>query len=713
MNLAEALVAVPEIPVAQIARRKLKLNPDLIVREELDENGNPAAVVFVPEHRCVYRMPSGQYEMLKLFDGERSFAEIAEIFREMGGSLSEEEIKEFALSAEDSGLWYVSAQEKNITLSQKLAAERHKRVQRKSSHGDLTHMVFRFWDPDTFLAKLNARTGFIYTLWFTAITLGLFAFTGWIWIDKWAEIGHDTVLYYSFSNKNASSLLEFWILFLVMGFLHETAHGLTCKHYGGNVHNIGFQLIYLAPAFAADITEVWVRTGKWQRIAAIMAGIWIETIVCSLATLVWWTTPLGSGVHELAYKFMLITGVMVVVMNLNPLIKLDGYYALSEVIGIQDLKEKSTAFLSGWAKQAIFRLPVEVDFVPTKRRILFAVYALLSGAYSYLLLFAVARFSYNVFRAYSPDWAFIPAGYLTWRIFRSRILKLVAFMKTVYIGNRSSLAFHRNRVFLVGGSAVVALLFVPMFHVTSSALFVLEPVQRAVVRALVPGRVEQVLVGEGTRVSEGMPLIRLGNPELQSQLASANAAVELARSHFTAAQVKLVSIGSAQVELNRAEQVANATSSKIGQLLIRAPMDGVVTTSRVHDLAGSYAKEGATLLEIDDTSVLYARLFLPEYEVRDLQIGASVAMHLSSGDFVRGTVLTISAAPSEPPSGLMAPSEYKGLNTLNYYVVTASVNNPGNLKPGVDGEAKIIGRRRSVARIIVEEGSRVVLRRLW
>lgn len=33
-------------------------------------------------------------------------------------------------------------------------------------------------------------------------------------------------------------------------------------------------------------------------------------------------------------------------MNLNPLLKLDGYYFFTETIGIPDLKERSTAFVS-------------------------------------------------------------------------------------------------------------------------------------------------------------------------------------------------------------------------------------------------------------------------------------------------------------------------------------------------------------------------------
>jgi putative peptide zinc metalloprotease protein len=108
-------------------------------------------------------------------------------------------------------------------------------------------------------------------------------------------------------------------------------------------------------------------------------------------------------------------------INLNPLIKLDGYYILTEILRIPDLKEQSTSLVTNWVKRNIFRLPVVVEYVPRRRRWLYVPYAILSGIYSYGLLFFVIRFARNVFRGYSPEWAFVPALLLAYFIFRSRI----------------------------------------------------------------------------------------------------------------------------------------------------------------------------------------------------------------------------------------------------------------------------------------------------
>jgi len=80
---------------------------------------------------------------------------------------------------------------------------------------------------------------------------------------------------------------------------------------------MGFLLYYLEPCFFVDVTEVYVYAGKWARIATSIAGIWVELIFCAAATIIWWGTPVGTPVHDFAYKIILITGVGVVIINLN------------------------------------------------------------------------------------------------------------------------------------------------------------------------------------------------------------------------------------------------------------------------------------------------------------------------------------------------------------------------------------------------------------
>ncbi len=180
----------------------------------------------------------------------------------------------------------------------------------------------------------------IYTSWFTLLTLVMFGVMIWMWTDKFGEIWNDSFAFYNFTAKSTRDLVEFWLLFGAMAFFHETAHGLTCKHFGARVEGMQFLLMYFAPTFMCDCTQVWIVGDKKARISTIIAGIWGDLMICVVATFIWWGTATGMWVHDFAYKVMMVTGIGVTILNLNPLIKLDGYYLLSELINETGLKEE-------------------------------------------------------------------------------------------------------------------------------------------------------------------------------------------------------------------------------------------------------------------------------------------------------------------------------------------------------------------------------------
>ncbi len=240
----------------------------------------------------IVRFSPEQWKLAQLFDGKRSFSEIAEVFqKETGIGITEQQIREFVDPLEECGIWYKTTLEISTTAGQKQADERRRKAKKDI---DLSLMTFSTWDPDNYLTRVHERLSFMYTKWFTLLTLGAFALMVLIFISGWSEIWRDTVRYYTFSDKSARDLAEFWLLFCGLGYFHECAHGLTCKHFGGAVHSMGFMLVYLSPAFFCEVGEVFVYAGKWSRIATIVAGIWVELMFCSLASIIWWGTPPGS-----------------------------------------------------------------------------------------------------------------------------------------------------------------------------------------------------------------------------------------------------------------------------------------------------------------------------------------------------------------------------------------------------------------------------------
>jgi putative peptide zinc metalloprotease protein len=723
MNLAEALnSALPELPVHQARTKRLpKLDPKLIAKQQI-EDGTPVIVANMRGTTDLYRFSPEQWELIQLFDGVRDYPQVAEEFkRKIGVEYSPEDIREFAANMGDS-FWYKTPQERNIALSQKLAEHRHQHIKKASKFGDVSRIQVSHWDPDQYFDKVYSVMKFVFSRWFTLLTLALFSFMIWVFFDRWSEIGVDTLKYYTFTEKSAADFGEFWLLFFTLAFFHESSHGLTCKHYGGQVHQMGFHLIFLTPAFFVDVTEAWVYAGRWQRLVTIIAGIWVEMIFCAVGTIVWWGTAPGTFAHELAYKVMLITGVAVVLVNMNPLIKLDGYYFFSELLGIADVKEKSTAYVMGWIKKNIFRLPVEVDYVPKRRRFLYVPYCILSGAYSYMLLLLATNWLFHVFQKFSPDWAFVPALWVGYKIFKSRIRTLVNFMKLVYLDKKEHLQqYVTPRNLAIGGAAVFLFLILPWRHVALESRFILEPADRAVVRARVPGSVSAIYVVEGQSVSAGQPLAKLRNLSLESEAAEANANAKVATARATTAQMTYVSFGAADRDRRQAEQRASLLQDEVAALDLRAPIGGVVTTPKPGNSLGSYMAQGDDVVEVADTSAMLARVYVPEFDIGEVQEafqstkGAPAVMHFDGLFASRPAVVSaIAPASTSMASGLAHVQDYKGIPTPHFYeVMVRADNSSGDLREGMTGTAKIFVARRPLLVSAYQMARDFVRRKLW
>ncbi len=703
MNLTRVLNnALPDIPARTLAERPPRKPPDVAFREHI-EDGEPIVRVAVPNRDSTYRFSPANWALIQLFDGQRSYEEIAKLYSgQAGHEYSAEEVHEFADSLEGVNFWYKTAQEKNIQLMQKTAEERQRLLKsRKSKFGDLSEISFPAVNPDKFLTWLHKYTSFVYTWWFSLITVIAFTIAAAISIASWDEIGRDTMEFFTFSHMSWGDLLVFYILvFLTVGW-HELAHGHACKHYGGRVPAMGFLLIYLTPAFFTDASEGFVLGSRYQRFIIAMAGAWSELYLYAVAIPIWWGTPPGSSIHNAAYLLMLMTGIAGILLNWNPLMKLDGYYMLSEVIGgIADLKGSSTAYTSAWVKRHIWRLPVEVPYVPKKRRLGFAIYAILSGVYSYTVLYILARFVGNVFRSFNPEWSFVPELATAGLIFRSRIRTLVNFMKFIYLDKKDRIrAWFASRAGIVATTLAIIFLFLPLWRESADSRFVLEPSERVIVRNLVPGTITDVYTREGLTVVAGTPLLQLHNLPLQSQVAGSEAEFAVAHMRANQAAVRYANLGSAIQERDRLLRQTRELRSQESSLQLKSPMEGTVLTPRLEDRIGANVQAGTELVEIAALRQMRARVYVSDYDMFKIRVGAPARLNIESfSKLWTAQVVAISPVSSGIDPGIAERAKYKGLNPLNFYVVDLLIANPEQtLKPGMIGTAKIYGRRRSVA----------------
>lgn len=194
--------------------------------------------------------------------------------------------------------------------------------------------------------------------------------------------------YYEFFSFK--TIIYLWIALGVVKVIHEFGHGLSCRYYGGEVHEMGFLLLCFSPALYANVSDAWTLPNKWHRIIISAAGIYVELVIASIATFVWWYTPASPFIHNLSLSLMVVCSVSTVVFNGNPLMRYDGYYVLADWMEIPNLRERANRYLQNLFLEHCLGMEVQPEpYMETGRKVLFISYALVSYVYRWIVTFTI------------------------------------------------------------------------------------------------------------------------------------------------------------------------------------------------------------------------------------------------------------------------------------------------------------------------------------
>jgi putative peptide zinc metalloprotease protein len=128
----------------------------------------------------------------------------------------------------------------------------------------------------------------------------------------------------------------------VLTFVHELAHALVVVNHGRRVKSAGFMIYFGSPAFFVESSDA-LMLERGQRMAQAFAGPFAEMVVAGLAAIFIWALPEASA-SPLLYKFAVLN-YFVIFLNLIPLLELDGYFILADLIQVPDLRPRSLQFI--------------------------------------------------------------------------------------------------------------------------------------------------------------------------------------------------------------------------------------------------------------------------------------------------------------------------------------------------------------------------------
>jgi hypothetical protein len=257
-----------------------------------------------------------------------------------------------------------------MTRLEELKQERMRKDKQENS--GLLRRRFPLVNPDRFLASLLPGVRFVYTRAFVLpaalciVVLEVFVLCNWraLLLDAW-------------TGRNLPVLLGYIGLIGLFILLHELAHGLTCKRFGGSVREIGLLWRYLLVAPYCKIDDAMLFHNRWHRIYTSFAGVFVNLLLLVPFGLLWQFAPAHSTAKEISALLLLWFNANIF-LNLLPFIQLDGYFMLNHALGMVDLRRSSYQF---W-KQELARIVLRHKGSPMgyarRERVIYLIYGLLS-----------------------------------------------------------------------------------------------------------------------------------------------------------------------------------------------------------------------------------------------------------------------------------------------------------------------------------------------
>lgn len=460
--------------------------------------------------------------------------------------------------------------------------QRAQRFRRRRALSNPLALRIPLFDPDPVLDRLAGLARWLFSragllLW--SLVCGLAAVSA---VAHAGELGAALAA----KTLGTSEVLLFWLLFPLIKALHELGHGLAVKAWGGEVHEVGINLLVLMPVPYVDASAAWAFRDKRRRALVGAAGILVEMFVAALGLLVWVLVEPG-WVRELALNAALIGGVSTLLFNGNPLLRFDGYYVLEDLIEVPNLATRSSRFYVYLIQRHLLGL---ADARPpaTARGETgwFLVYGLAAPLYRLLVLMGIALYL-------ASQYLVVGVVLAVWAVVMQVLKPLAAALRFVVADPR--LAARRLRGFAVTALAAIlgaGVLALPAPLVTRVQGVVWPDAAARVVSAS-DGFVVDVAAAPGAWVPADTVLLRLENPELQARHAVLEARLrELRDEQAAARQRSRVRAAMVADDIAAAEAELAQVMRRLAGLEVRSATAGRFHPVVPHALHGRYLRQG-------------------------------------------------------------------------------------------------------------------------
>ncbi|MDQ3136216.1 MAG: HlyD family efflux transporter periplasmic adaptor subunit [Gemmatimonadota bacterium] len=657
-----------------------RLRQDLVLVAQT-YRGEQSYIVKDPATHKYFRFRPVEAVVMQSLDG-RPVEEAAASLAEQGVRVTVAVVEKFAAKLRNMGLCERTLQERSSMLIERLRAERRQRLKPPLIKGDVLRLRWSVGDPDELFNRWKPRLHFFFTLPGVLLAVALFAVYFLVLAVKWDDFARAVGALFSFDLR---TVVLMYVAFTFVAAFHELGHGVACKEFGGEVHEIGAMLFYFDLAFFCNVNDAWGFAERAPRLWVSAAGSWIQLMIASVAGVIWWAIPGGTLLSDFAGATFVVGGILTVVLNLNPLIPLDGYYALMDYLEVPNLRPRAFGYLTWALKHHLLGLDLPEPPADERERRIFLCFGALSALYSALIFYAFAGLIYGWFnRALGVLGVLLFAAGL-WLTLRGSIREFGgAALASV---RRRIAAVHRGKRARLAAAASVLILagaIVPR-PITVAGSFTSAPALSAAITAPENGMVDRVMVREGTTVTAGMPMVDVRSLTLERQATAAQRTTDSLAGREAQARARGWTDEVDRLEAERLAEGWRLVSLReaLATLRIRATANGVVMTARPEELSGRWVEAGDVVLGIGQPDSVELRISLAGAGAPLVRPGQWLELisHADPRTRLRTRIGSVSASATETGGHLQARVRTEA---------------SGSWRPGMTGEASVTLRRSNV-----------------
>ena len=596
----------PHYATVELAGVVLKLRDGLTFA--LRQHGGQHVYVVEDEvNSKYYRIGVPEYTFISLLDG---YATVGEALGRAAAVLGEQALTEHEVG----GIckWLIDSQlaftDESRSSGRLLDAATVNRSQKTMQRFNPVTPKFPLTDPDSFLSALNRVFGWVFSVpmavvWITVCGFGIFSVSA-----SWD--GFTTSVPRVISQDNWLWLLATWV---ILKIVHETAHGMACKRFGGTVREVGILFILLIPLPYVDVTSAWRFPSKWARVFTSAAGMYAELFIAAVAAVVWSFAD-SSLVRQHAMNAMVSASAITLLFNANPLMRFDGYFILTDWLEVPNLASHAAQFMKQVGRRVFLGLPSKFNRWPEGKSWLIAFYGPLALLWRIVICVGIFLTAERLFHG-----AGLAIGFLAiamWIIVPVlRLAHFVLFGTETEKPNRRRFAFVTSCVLL---ASFLLLAYVPWYgRISAPAIVDYHPMVQ--VHSGVSGFVSEVKVQDGDHVDVGDVLVVLENKDLTAELrtiqAQINATEVRAREYRS-----LQEIPAYQIEMRNLAALEERLAQKrieFEKLTIRAPEAGTAISDDLDALLGLHVSRGHHVLSIGPTDSVQIHAMVAQSETQE------------------------------------------------------------------------------------------------